>query len=126
MFKLHGEESYQAFRILQLAFVVAPIVAGLDKFFNLLVDWQIYLSPFASNLINHQHRAFFMIVGAVEILVGLGVAFKPKLFAYIVVLWLLGIIGNLLLTGQFFDIALRDFGLALSALALGRLSHKYG
>jgi hypothetical protein len=119
------EEGFQAFRILQFTFVVAPIVAGLDKFFNLLTYWPNYLSPFASNFLNQHNQEFMMAAGVVEILAGIGVALKPKIFSYIVFLWLLGIIANLLLAGQFFDIALRDLGLALSALALARLSRKY-
>ncbi len=76
-------------------------------------------------IVNAHDRGFMTIVGIIEIIAGLGVVFKPKLFSYIVALWLLGIIINLLLTRQYFDIALRDLGLFLSALALGKLSNKY-
>ena len=117
------ESAYQAYRILQAGFVVAPILAGLDKFFNILVNWEQYLAPFVGNLIA---PGFFMaIVGVVEIVAGIGVAIRPRVFAYVVAAWLGGIILNLLILPGYFDIALRDLGLALGALALGRLSQKY-
>jgi uncharacterized membrane protein YphA (DoxX/SURF4 family) len=117
--------SRQAFQILRLGFTVAPIVAGLDKFFHLLVNWDQYLPPFVNNLTSgHGHQLMFA-VGVIEIVAGLGVAFKPRIFAYIVSLWLLLIVVNLLLIPGYFDVALRDFGLALAAFALGRLSQEY-
>lgn len=125
MFKFPKDEGCQAFRILQITFVIAPIVAGLDKFFYLLTDWSKYLAPFVSHIIHHHDRGFMMVAGVVEIIAGIGVIWKPKIFAYVVSAWLLGIIGNLLLSGQYFDIALRDLGLSLAALSLGRLSQKY-
>src|SRR4051812_6679953 len=76
--------SYQAFRILQVGFVVAPIVAGLDKFFHLLVDWNKYLPPVVNNLVGGHGHQFMMVVGVVEMVAGLGVAIKPKYFAYVV------------------------------------------
>lgn len=125
MSKFTIDRGYQAFRILQIAFVVAPILAGFDKFFNLLTDWSQYLSPFALKMINYHSDGFMMIVGVVEIIAGIGVIFRPNIFAYIISIWLFGIIINLLLTGQYFDIALRDVGLLLGSLALGSLSQKY-
>ncbi len=125
MAKFFEDRAYQAYCILRLAFIVAPIVAGLDKFFNLLVNWSQYLSPFAMRMINYHGQGFMMVAGVVEVIAGIGVYYKPKLFSYIVALWLLGIIINLLLTGKYFDIALRDLGLMLGALALGSLSQKY-
>lgn len=116
---------YEAFRILQVAFIVAPIIAGIDKFFYMLTNWSMYLSPFAMNMLHGHDRAFMGVVGIVEIIAGLGILFKPKFFAYIVSLWLFAIILNLLMTGDFYDIALRDLGLLLGALALGKLSQKY-
>lgn len=115
--------TYQAYQILRFAFTVAPILAGLDKFFNFLTNWELYLSsPF--NLFGSPHTTM-MVVGVVEIIAGIGVWLKPKIFAYIVALWLLGIIINLLILHSFYDVALRDLGLLLGALALGRLSAKY-
>lgn len=125
MAKAYGDSGYQAFRILQIAFVIAPIVAGLDKFFYLLTNWSNYISPVALQMINYQDRGFMMAVGVIEILAGIGVLWKPRIFAYIISVWLLGIIINLFLTGQYFDVALRDIGLMLGAFALGKLSQKY-
>lgn len=122
---LENNYSYQAFRILQLGFIVAPILAGLDKFFYLLTNWSQYLSPLASRIVHGHDHAFMMVVGVIEIIAGLGVIFKPKVFAYIIAWWLLCIIINLIMTGHYYDIALRDLGLLLGALALGRLSHEY-
>ena len=118
--------SYQAFRILQIGFVVAPIVAGLDKFFHLLVDWDRYLPGVVNNVLGGHGHQFMMVVGIVEIVAGIGVALKPQIFAYVVAAWLLLIIGNLLMIPGYFDVALRDVGLMLGALALGRLSQAFG
>ena len=117
--------SYQAFRILQIGFVVAPIVAGLDKFFHLLVDWDRYLPGVVNNVLGGHGHQFMMVVGVVEIVAGIGVALKPRIFAYVVAAWLVLIIGNLLMIPGYFDVALRDFGLSLAALALARLSQEY-
>lgn len=123
-FKEH-DKAYQAFRILQTAFVIAPLIAGLDKFFYFLTNWSNYLAPFALRILGGHQRGFMMLVGAVEVIVGIGVFVKPRIFAYVVALWLCVIIINLLLTGHYLDIALRDFGLLLSAFSLGKLSEKY-
>src|SRR4051812_6616984 len=114
--------AYQAYRILQVAFVVAPTLAGLDKFTDLLTNWDKYLAPWIAHLIPFSTHTFMMIVGVIEIVAGLIVAAKPKIGAYIVAAWLLGIIINLVSYPGFFDIALRDLGLMLGALALGRLA----
>ena len=119
----HGT-AYQAYRILHLGFVVAPVVAGLDKFTNILTDWTQYLSPIVSNVIEAQ--TFMYIVGVIEIVAGIGVALKPRIFANVVAAWLVGIILNLLLLPGYYDVALRDLGLALGALALGRLAAHFG
>lgn len=117
--------SYQAFQILRLGFTVAPIVAGLDKFFQLLVNWDQYLPAFVNNLTGGHGHELMLAVGVIEIVAGLGVAFKPRLFAYVVAAWLLLIVVNLLMIPGYFDVALRDFGLALGAFALARLSQEY-
>ena len=116
---------YQAYQILHLGFTVAPIVAGLDKFFHLLVNWDQYLPAFVNNLTGGHGHEVMLAAGVIEIVAGLGVWFKPRLFAYVVSAWLILIIANLLLVPGYFDVALRDFGLALGALALGRLSQKF-
>ncbi len=117
--------AYQAYRILQLGFVAAPILAGVDKFFDKLANWDAYVAPVVSNIVGGHTHEFMMVAGVVEIIAGIGVAFKPKIFAYVVSAWLLGIIVNLLLTGMYFDVALRDLGLSLGALALGRLAMEF-
>ena len=117
--------SLQAYQILHVAFTIAPLIAGLDKFFNLLVNWTQYLPRFVNDLTGGRGQGLMYLVGVIEIVAGLGVWFKPRVFAYVVAAWLLLIIINLLLIPGYFDIALRDFGLALGALALGRLSQEY-
>ena len=116
---------YQAFQILRTGFTVAPIVAGLDKFLHLLVNWDQYLPSFVNNLTGGHGHQLMLAVGVIEIVAGLGVAFKPRLFAYVVSAWLLLIVANLLMIPGYFDVALRDFGLSLAALALARLSQEY-
>lgn len=117
--------AYQAYQILRTGFTVAPILFGLDKFFNLMVNWEQYLPPFVNNMLGGRGHYLMLAVGVIEVVAGLGVAFKPKVFAYVVSAWLLLIVANLLLIPGYFDIALRDFGLSLGALALARLSHEF-
>jgi len=115
--------AFQAFQILHIGFTIAPILFGLDKFLNLMVDWTQYFAPVFARII--PVGPFMLIVGIVEVVAGLLVFFKPRIGAYVVALWLLGIIVNLLLIPGYFDVALRDFGLLLGALALGRLSETF-
>ncbi len=119
------DKAYQAFRILQATFVIVPLLAGLDKFFYFLTNWSKYLAPFVLRIVGGHQHGFMMIVGVIEIIAGIGVLLKPRLFAYVVAIWLCLIIINLLLTGNYLDIALRDLGLALSAFSLAKLSQKY-
>lgn len=112
----------EAYSLLLFGFVAAPILAGLDKFFHLMVDWTQYLSPFVETLVGGYGSTFMLVVGVIEIVAGLGVWIRPRIFSYVVAAWLGGIILNLLLIPDFYDIALRDLGLLLGALALGRLS----
>ena len=116
------DPAYQAYVLLRTAFTVAPIVFGVDKFFNLLTDWSRYLSPAVNDLVPGSGHQLMLVVGVVEVVAGLLVAFRPQLGAYLVVGWLAGIIVNLLLVPGFYDIALRDVGLLLAALALARLA----
>jgi uncharacterized membrane protein YphA (DoxX/SURF4 family) len=120
-----SKPSYQAYQILHLAFVVAPILMGLDKFLGLLVNWDQYLPPFVNNILGGHGHEFMYVVGVIEIVAGIGVLLKPRIFAYVVAAWLALIIVNLLMIPGYFDVALRDFGLLLAALALGRLSQEY-
>ena len=116
---------YQAFVLLRLAFAVAPIAFGLDKFFNVMVDWPVYLAPWIDDIVPGSAQDLMYVVGAVEILAGVIVALKPRYGAYIVAGWLAGIILNLLTLSGYYDIALRDFGLMLGALTLARLASVY-
>ena len=116
---------YQAFALLRLAFTVAPIAFGLDKFFNVLVHWPNYLAPWINDIAPGTGQQFMYFVGGTEILAGLIVALKPRYGAYVVAAWLGGIVINLLTYSGFYDIALRDFGLMLAALTLGRLASVY-
>ena len=120
-----GNPGRQAYRILHFGFTVAPIVAGLDKFFGLLVNWDQYVPSFVNRMVGGHAHSLMYLVGVIEIIAGLGVLFKPRIFAYVVAAWLLLIIANLLMIPGYFDVALRDLGLALGALALGRLSQEY-
>jgi len=112
----------QAFWIMRVTFTIAPILFGLDKFFNLLVDWPKYLAPWIPALLHVSPQTFMYGVGVVEIVAGILVAIWPQFFAYVVTLWLWGIIVNLLTIPGYYDVALRDFGLSLGALTLGRLA----
>jgi hypothetical protein len=123
--RVSTKSSAQAYRILHFGFTVAPILAGLDKFFNLLTDWEKYLPGFVTDMLGGNGHTLMMIVGVIEIAAGIGVALKPRIFSYVVAAWLAVIILNLLLIPGYFDIALRDFGLLLGALALGQLSREH-
>ncbi len=120
-----SDARYQAFALLRLAFTVAPIAFGLDKFFNVMVDWPNYLAPWVNDIIPGSGQDFMYVVGVVEILAGIAVALKPRYGAWLVVGWLAGIVLNLLTYSGFYDIALRDFGLMLGALTLARLASVY-
>src|SRR5919202_1553708 len=119
------EAGYQAYLMLRLAFTVAPIAFGLDKFFNVLTNWPHYLAPWVNDIMPGSGQDFMYFVGGVEILAGVIVALKPRYGAYVVAAWLAGIIVNLLTVSGYYDIALRDFGLMLGALTLGRLASVY-
>jgi len=114
----------QAFWILRSAFVIAPILFGLDKFFNVMVEWPRYLAPWLDRLVPGNAQDFMYVVGAIEIVAGLVVLFAPEFGGYLVAAWLGGIIVNLVTADpmRFYDVALRDFGLLLAALALARLA----
>lgn len=116
--------AHQAYRILHLGYFLLPLVAGVDKFTNRLTDWSGYLAPAVTRPIQQHVPQLMMGIGVVEIAAALLVAFKPSVGAYVVAAWLVAIIGNLYL-GGFYDVALRDFGLMLGAIALGRLAQAY-
>ncbi|MBP9855208.1 MAG: hypothetical protein KBD53_10125 [Candidatus Omnitrophica bacterium] len=117
-----NQPSYRAYKILHIGYIVLPLFAGIDKFSHILINWNVYLSP----IISPMNADFFMkVVGVIEIIVGIIVAAKPRYGAYLVAVWLWLIIINLLSIPGFYDIALRDFGLSLGALALGCLAKEY-
>jgi hypothetical protein len=118
----HAREAYQ---ILRIGFTVAPIIAGIDKFTHLLVNWDQYLPSVVNRMVGGHGHELMLVAGAIEVVAGLGVFFKPKIFAYVVSAWLVLIIVNLLMIPGYFDVALRDLGLALGALALARLSQTF-
>jgi hypothetical protein len=116
------DPAYQAFLLLRTAFTLAPVVFGLDKFFDVLTDWKQYLAPTFNDIIPGSAHQAMLMVGVVEIVAGLLVALRPRIGGYVVAAWLAGIILNLLLIPDFYDVALRDCGLFVAALALARLA----
>ena len=120
-----AEPGYQAFLLLRVVFAVAPILFGLDKFANVLVDWDQYLAPWINDILPGSASDAMYAVGVIEIAAGVIVAFAPRYGAPLVAAWLGGIIFNLLTYSDYYDIALRDFGLLVGALALWRLSVQY-
>lgn len=120
-----SEPTYQAFLLLRTVFTVAPILFGLDKFTNLLVDWPIYLAPWIDGIVPGTAQQAMYAVGVIEIVAGIAVAIAPRFGAWLVAAWLAGIIVNLLTFPGYFDIALRDFGLLVGAVALARLATRY-
>jgi hypothetical protein len=114
--------AFQAYRMLHVGFTVAPLVAGIDKFTNVLANWTDYLWPAVPEITRIPAGTFMLGVGVVEIIAGILVAVKPRIGGYVVGAWLIGIIINLLLLGTSYDVALRDVGLAIGAFALARLA----
>jgi uncharacterized membrane protein YphA (DoxX/SURF4 family) len=120
-----GDPAYQAFVTLRVGFTVLPIVMGIDKFFNNLVNWEQYLAHWIANISPFSATGTMHVVGVIEIAAGVLVALKPRYFAYLVAAWLGGIILDLLTYSGFYDVALRDFGLLLGAVTLARLAAKF-
>jgi hypothetical protein len=113
----------QAFVLLRTVFTIAPIAFGLDKFVELLTSWENYLAPWVDDLVPGTAHQAMLAVGVVEVVAGVLVAVRPDIGGYVVAAWLAGIILNLVTMGEFLDVALRDFGLLVGALALARLAH---
>ena len=113
----------RAYLLLRTVFTIAPIAFGLDKFFNLLTDdWAVYLAPWVNDIVPGTAHQAMLAVGIIEIVAGLVVAIAPRFGGPLVAAWLAGIIVNLITMGEYYDIALRDFGLLVAALALTLLA----
>lgn len=121
--------AYQAYLVLRTGFTVLPILMGADKFFNAMTNWEEYLAPVLPRAIGIAPELFMRGIGVIEIIAGILVALVPRYAGYVVMAWLWLIIGNLVLKGEYWDIALRDFGLSVAAFALARLAtsvHRFG
>lgn len=123
--RARSDPAYAAFLLLRVGFAALPILAGLDKFTNVLTNWEGYLAPWIVDVSPISAHQVMLVVGVIEIVAGIAVAIKPRYAAYVVAAWLAGIIINLLSYPGFYDVALRDFGLLLGALTLGRLAALY-
>ncbi len=123
--RLATDPAYQGYLLLRIGFTVAPILFGLDKFFGLLTHWEQYLAPWIARLSPMSASATMHVVGVIEIVAGLAVAVAPRFGAVLVATWLGGVIVNLVTYPGYYDVALRDFGLMLGALALGLLASAY-
>ena len=115
----------KATAILKWTYGLVPIVAGADKFMHILTDWDKYLAPAIANMLPFSASSFMSMVGIIEIIAGVLVLVKPKIGSLVVALWLTGIAINLLLTGQYFDVAVRDLVMAIGAFSLYLLSGKH-
>ena len=120
------DPAFQAFWLLRVGFTVAPILFGLDKFFHVLVNWDRYFAPFIVRQTPWTSHELMYAVGVIEIVAGLVVAMRPRFGGYLVAAWLAGIIVNLVIVPGFYDVALRDFGLLIAAIALARLATAFG
>lgn len=121
----HSENNkliYQAFMVLQSGLVAVPLIAGMDKFVNIVAKWTEYLSPAIPQFLGMRAQSLMYLVGMFEVVIALGVALWPRAFSWVLMTWMAAIIVNLLMLGQHYDVALRDFGLAAAAFALWRLS----
>ena len=125
MGRVRSDPAFAAFWLLRIGFMALPIWMGMDKFFDGLTQWTHYLAPIATDVLPMSAQSIMYVVGVVEIIAGIAVALKPRYAAYVVALWLAGIIVNLLLLGGWYDVALRDFGLLVAALSLALLARAY-
>ena len=123
--RIKADPAYQAFVVLRVGFTVVPIAMGIDKFFNNFVDWERYLAHWIANISPLSAVHTMHVVGVIEIVAGVLVALKPRYFAYLVAAWLGGIVIDLLTYSGYYDIAIRDAALMLTALTLGRLASRY-
>jgi uncharacterized membrane protein len=120
---MNRSEVQTAWWALRLGFFIAPFLAGIDKFFHLLTNWDQYLAPWIARILPFSGHTFMLIVGVIEIIVALAMLTRyTRLAAYVASLWLLAIAFNLVTMGRYFDIALRDIGLAIGAFSLAKLT----
>jgi len=117
--------AYQAYALLKTGIIITLVLVGLDKFFNLLTHWDIYLSPFAMEIFGGHLGGFIKLVGIIELVIGIGLYYKTRVFAYIAGIWFILLIFNIILLGRYYDLGVRDFALCLSSFALARLSHLF-
>ena len=120
-----SDPAYQAFVLLRIGFTIVPIAMGIDKFFNNFVNWEKYLAHWIWNISPWSAVHTMHVVGIIEIVAGVLVALKPRYFAYLVAAWLGGIVVDLLSYSGYYDIAIRDGALMVTALTLGRLASKF-
>ena len=123
--RIKEDPAYQAFLVLRIGFTLVPIAMGIDKFFNNFVNWERYLAHWVLNISPWNAVHTMHVVGVIEIVAGVLVALKPRYFAYLVAAWLGGIVINLLTYSGYYDIAIRDAALMLTALTLGRLASRF-
>jgi uncharacterized membrane protein YphA (DoxX/SURF4 family) len=123
--RARSDPAYGAFLVLRIGFTALPIIFGVDKFTNVLTNWEAYLAPWIVATSPLGAHTVMLVVGVIEVVAGVAVAIKPRYGAYVVAAWLAGIIVNLLSYPGFFDVALRDVGLLLAALTLARLASVY-
>jgi uncharacterized membrane protein YphA (DoxX/SURF4 family) len=123
--EVRSDSRYQAYLLMRVGYTVLPLAMGIDKFFNGMVYWPRYLAGWIDDIAPGTAQQFMYVVGAVEILAGLLVLLKPRYAAYVVAGWLAGIVVDLFSTGNWWDVGVRDFGLMLGALTLGRLAAHY-
>lgn len=117
--------AYQAYALLKVALVITLALVGLDKFFNLMTHWDIYLSPFTMEIFGGHALGFIRTIGVVEIIIAVGLYYRTRIFAYVAAIWFILLIFNIILLGRYYDLGIRDFALCLSSFALARLSHLF-
>jgi hypothetical protein len=120
-----AEPAYGAFLLLWIGFIAIPLIMGLDKFFNVLTNWEGYLAPWIVNISPLSAHGTMLAIGIVEIIAAISMVLRPRYAAFVVAFWLAGIIVNLVTYPGFYDVALRDFGLMVAALALAILARGY-
>ena len=117
--------AYQAYALLKVALVATLVLVGLDKFLNVMTHWDMYLSSFIAQMFGGHVLGFIRVIGIIEILLGVGLYYKTRIFAYLAGIWFILLIFNILFLGRYYDVGLIDFALCLSSFALARLSHLF-